>query len=875
MKIVLEGFRMYDSATERVFPTQGTCLVQGESGRGKSTLFAAVAWALFGKESDTYSWTTKKKVCSVQVHLDDGVVVHRQKNPERLEVTLPDGRTLTSRDEAQAEVTRRYGSERAWTASAFLRQDRRNPLLEGTAADKVALLEALAFHDDVPARYLEVAAEKRKEAGRTMERAQAVAQHTQEPVPRAPLVSLTHPAGHDNYNEVRAVGVAKKVRDAEEGEGVEMQRRLMDTHRADLEHRLKAIVRWSDDLYDRVSKAVDINEEAERVSAALDALPEPPEGFDPDALDTYARMLDMHDSIKAMCTTYALAYNHAQVTKTAETLRRALGVWKEIPLWRAFQSRAVPPASHDASLAPYPDQAVVAARHEEDAHRQWVAALQRLGRTPEGYTAAVEDAQLCLGVARYVPRYQAVQDAGTAYEAHIETASAQYKDVDWCEETFEGNLTLAQDALATLRAGRDAHACPGCKKSLRLIDGHLVAANACPSTVTDIQAAEARVAWLVKGARLDRELTKAETAMEECEYTEEQLEAWTPAAATAAKALLAFPPAHAPPVAAAAMERHNTWLAYAADKAKWEGWSADDAVHTYDDSKGDYAAAMQKLVACERALEAWVEPGDIPTGLTRPLLKQLERVGALENQLMSLECAYRDLGLTDDTLCTRASLDAETTRRAEASVLAKDIETARLRLAALPPAPPHTETLDALRTYAAELTWMPRFLDDQHRHATAQGAYATAQGAYATAVSLVERIKSVEHRVLTTYLDTFNATLEGILADIFDDPITVSLRLFDGDKPDVRWSMAYKGAQDKALTELSGGEQDRVSFAVSLALASTSAFPALLLDECFGALDATSRERCLDTLRRTLPHKPVLVIAHGETEGDYDTTLTL
>ena len=874
MKIVLEGFRMYDSVTERVFPTQGTCLVQGESGRGKSTLFAAVAWALFGKESDTYSWTTKKKVCSVQVHLDEGVVVHRQKNPERLEVTLPDGRTLTSRDEAQAEVTKRYGSERAWTASAFLRQDRRNPLLEGTAADKVALLEALAFHDDVPARYLEVAAEKRKEAGRTLERAQAVAQHTQEPVPRAPLASLTHPAEHDDYNEVRAVGVAKKVRDAEEGERVEMQRRLMESHLADLEARLTTNVRWSDELYDRISVAVEINEEAEQVGEALAALPDPPEGFNPDALDTYARMLDMHDTIKATCATYALAYNHAQVAKTAETLRHALGVWKEIPLWRAFQSRAVPPASHDASLPPYPEQAVVAARREEDAHRQWVAALQRLGRTPEGYTAAVEDAQTCLAVARYVPRYQAVQDAGTAYEAHLATASAQYKDVDWCEETFEGNLTLAQDALATLRAGRDAHACPGCKKSLRLVDGHLVAANACPSTVTDLHAAEARVAWLVKGARLDRELSKAEAAMEDCECTEEQLEAWTPAAAAAAKALLAVPPAPAPPVAAAAMERHNAWLAYAADKAKWEGWSAGDAVQAYDDAKGDYAAAMQKLVACERTLEAWIDPADVPD-LTRPLLKQLARACTLQDRLDALERQYTALGLAGDEPCTRASLDAERARRAEVVVLSKDIETARLRLAALPPAPPHTETLDALRTYAAELAWMPRFLDDQHRHATAQATYATAQGAYAGAVSLVERIKSVEHRVLTTYLDTFNATLEGILADIFDDPITVSLRLFDGDKPDLRWSMAYKGAQDKALTELSGGEQDRVSFAVSLALASTSAFPALLLDECFGALDATSRERCLDTLRRTLPHKPVLVIAHGETEGDYDTTLTL
>ena len=48
MKVVLNGFRVYDSPTERVFPTAGTCLLQGDSGRGKTTLFAAVAWALYG-----------------------------------------------------------------------------------------------------------------------------------------------------------------------------------------------------------------------------------------------------------------------------------------------------------------------------------------------------------------------------------------------------------------------------------------------------------------------------------------------------------------------------------------------------------------------------------------------------------------------------------------------------------------------------------------------------------------------------------------------------------------------------------------------------------------------------------------------------------
>ena len=495
MKVILEGFRVYDSSTERVFPSSGTCLIQGESGRGKSTLFAAVAWALYGKESDTYSWTTKKKVCSVHVHLDDGVVVHRQKNPERLEVSLPDGRTLGSRDEAQAEVIRRYGSLVAWTASAFLRQNRRNPLLEGTSAEKVALLEALAFHDDMPARYLEAATEKRKEAGRCVERTEAVAQHTPAPCPRTPTDTLTHPPEHKHYNERRAEDVRREIQALEKATESEAMRRVMEARVGELEGQIRGIETWTDELYATIQKAVPILDEGERVTHALEALGPLPDGVDPDAIGDYAARLTTYEEHQRTCALYGWTYDRAALESTSAELKDAIGMWEEVPRWRAWRALPTPTGTYDPSLPAYTLAAIAAAKTAADAHRRWVSA----GASEE----ALAQARATVAMERYVARYKAFVNARTVFERHVETGS---DNIVINDET----LRLAMSELEQLRAGQDAHACPGCKKSLRYMDGRLVAASACPSTKEEVRRAEARVAWLTKAIQLERDLERAE-----------------------------------------------------------------------------------------------------------------------------------------------------------------------------------------------------------------------------------------------------------------------------------------------------------------------------------------------------------------------------
>ena len=73
--------------------------------------------------------------------------------------------------------------------------------------------------------------------------------------------------------------------------------------------------------------------------------------------------------------------------------------------------------------------------------------------------------------------------------------------------------------------------------------------------------------------------------------------------------------------------------------------------------------------------------------------------------------------------------------------------------------------------------------------------------------------------------------------------------------------------------QLSGGEQDRMSLALLIALSQLQNPPFLMLDESFGSLNDDLREVCLDLLKYHCVDKIVLAINHEGTEGFYDQSI--
>jgi DNA repair exonuclease SbcCD ATPase subunit len=135
-----------------------------------------------------------------------------------------------------------------------------------------------------------------------------------------------------------------------------------------------------------------------------------------------------------------------------------------------------------------------------------------------------------------------------------------------------------------------------------------------------------------------------------------------------------------------------------------------------------------------------------------------------------------------------------------------------------------------------------------------------------------------ECSLLNSTIAVANTVLEDVCAMLFDSPITVRLNLSKTTKTTkttksgVFLSVNYQGIDYEGVQGLSGGETDRVSLALMLALTSMNRFPFLLLDEPFSALDDTSRARCISAIRQ-YANKGVLCINHEDNEAYYDAAV--
>lgn len=179
----------------------------------------------------------------------------------------------------------------------------------------------------------------------------------------------------------------------------------------------------------------------------------------------------------------------------------------------------------------------------------------------------------------------------------------------------------------------------------------------------------------------------------------------------------------------------------------------------------------------------------------------------------------------------------------------------------------------------------------------ARSEIALAKKRYATAVkreedtaarlaSGSEAVRLVAAAATTAITEVVNATAlaaNTILADIFphDTPMTVSLELSQKGGSvttaaagnTVSLIVSYRGATYEGAGLLSGGETDRLSFALTVALATAAQSPIMLLDECFSSLDEDTQDLCFSALRKYLPGKTTVNVCHSSIGGLHDDSV--
>ena len=140
-------------------------------------------------------------------------------------------------------------------------------------------------------------------------------------------------------------------------------------------------------------------------------------------------------------------------------------------------------------------------------------------------------------------------------------------------------------------------------------------------------------------------------------------------------------------------------------------------------------------------------------------------------------------------------------------------------------------------------------------------------------------IETTKSQVFQNLIYSFNTIVSEILTSLFDD-IVIELDMFKeikgkGVKSSFNIKIVYRGLEYENISSLSGGEKDRVSIALTIALNIISSNNILILDEPMASLDDEMKEKCLEVIKKYSSDKIVINVCHSITEGYYDNILTI
>ncbi len=155
MRLTLKNFRKWE---DKSFDFgDGVVKVTGESGAGKSTIFEAIYWCLYGRLQKVGTKGSKGRT-EVQLEIPEaGIIVHRwgQKAVSYTQASSDNGLSKNSTssldetwegDEAQSRIDRYFGPHELFLMASYMRAETPHPLLMASPAEKRELT-GLIFPD--------------------------------------------------------------------------------------------------------------------------------------------------------------------------------------------------------------------------------------------------------------------------------------------------------------------------------------------------------------------------------------------------------------------------------------------------------------------------------------------------------------------------------------------------------------------------------------------------------------------------------------------------------------------------------------------------------------------------------------------------------
>jgi ABC-type cobalamin/Fe3+-siderophores transport system ATPase subunit len=144
MKLILENFKCYNLRTELNCSNNGLIFLNGKSGAGKSTIFKALSFVLFGKEQKIANFKNNKKKSTVILEFQN-LVITRTRLPNTLKLVK---NKITYLDEgAQSIINKQFGNFNQFNLTSYIAQKNIESFIQLSKDQKTLFLQQLAIEE--------------------------------------------------------------------------------------------------------------------------------------------------------------------------------------------------------------------------------------------------------------------------------------------------------------------------------------------------------------------------------------------------------------------------------------------------------------------------------------------------------------------------------------------------------------------------------------------------------------------------------------------------------------------------------------------------------------------------------------------------------
>lgn len=845
MHIKIVGFKCHLD-THYDFEPNLMILLKGATGAGKSTILQAIFWGLYGAMRGVYNNTGVTKKCSVTLQINQ-LTVYRQKGPELLRVTiLHNNLETTYEDEiAQQIINQAFGSRELWKSCSYIVQKERCSLLSGTSSERLTLLNQLSFNQDNPKDYISRIDQELKtvntnfiniQAGFTVELNLFTQQISERPV----IITLSE----DNITQ-------------------------MNTEICDL---TEAIETLYGDVLGHERNIGSYNTIISQIKSGNDQLNNlVVSDFNEDQYNN--SVFKINTNINSMKNIITNANHYDAIKQQANSLKSQINT-NELGLKNIINQiitteqsvNNIKPSLGDITLFEVTEQMIWEVSQQETLLAQNINESQTLGCKYDQVSInnLIGDYQHKITEINNMERNKRTYDQLKLSKQKLSSMGLEIDnlEIDNLETTKQQIIT----EISELKKGLELLQCPECSKPLRYHNKQLIPGERDPVDPSVIQQKNIELQTIINqigtirsAISLNDQIKSLESQLVGIDI--DQLENCIPSNVSNYQTLISrlsrvqinHPPLHS-------SDLLKTILNY------------NQTVKTLTNLTLQRDSISENITELKTKLSQIIIP-ELPPGNVSNINATINQSQVELGKLHSDYQNYLQIKATRDQLVlyieqlNQQKVNIEKLLNYNAKTL-------------------HEVTKN-------KLTVLEKKLDDGTYGNTMILKQSELEITRRTVIDLntdltsIQRLKQnaieVECKQLQDTVDTINSGLGDILPLFFNEPITMILQLYKTlktkkeVKPGLNISIKYKGVEYDNINQLSGGEGDRISLALVLALNSVSNSPIILLDECISSLDGAVKESCVDTMNTLIKSlgKTIICVDHEGVEGFYDKTITI